>query len=351
MNPLRVTLVAVGALVAVVLLVATGTAYTSANDWAAVVDGHEVPERDFLEELAEFRDNEGLAQSFSGLGQAGQGAVPADLASVWLTRLIQQELIDQIAEDRGIRATEVHRQQAEQINIRQFQSEQVWASFPPWFRDRMLDRDARFIAVVEAVGGSPTEAELAEAYEAGQEELLQACASHILVETKEQADALKAQLDAGADFAALAQAHSIDEGSVAQGGDLGCQSRGSYPEPFDSQVFTLPLDTVSDPVETQFGFHIIKVASREVTPFEEVRQELAQRVQAEAQERFARLLFELIEKADIEVNPKYGKFEISVQGPRVATPLPPRPPDRLPVGGDGEGQEGESPFIQVPPQQ
>lgn len=323
-------------LLALVLVVVTASAYSTANDWAARVDGRDISERDFLDELAAFRENQGLEQFFPGLGQSGEGAVPADLSSVWLSRLIQQELVEQLAAEGGIRVSERHRQQAEAVNIQQFQGEDVWRSFPRWFRDRSLDRDALFLAVVEAVGGIPTEADLRAQYEAIQEELLQACASHILVETLELAADLKAQLDAGADFGELAGERSIDQNSGPQGGDLGCQFRGSYVEPLDSEVFTLPLDTLSDPIETQFGFHLVKVAKREVASFEEVREELAQRAQAAAQERFGRVFLERLEGAEIQINPKYGKFEISLEGPRVVPPVAPDPPDRLPVGGEPE---------------
>lgn len=337
MNPTRIVLIAAGVLVSLTLVALAGTGYSVANDWAAIVDDHEISERDFLEELGQFRKNEGLAQFFPGLGQSQQGAVPSDLASVWLGRLIQQELVDRIFAERGLTVTDAHRQQAEQINLQQFQGESVWQSFEPWFRQRMLDRDARFIAVVEAVGGQPTEAQLREAYVANQESFLQACSAHILVETLAEAQAIRAQLDAGADFAELAAEHSIDPGSGAQGGDLGCQRRGSFVEPFDSQVFTLPLNTVSEPIQTQFGFHLMLVSSRDVAPFEEVRGELEQQVAGQAQQELGQVLFDLVAEAEITVNPKYGTFEISPSGPQVLPPTPPSPPDGLPVDGELPG--------------
>lgn len=333
MNPLRTTLVVAGALATLLVAGVAVTAYTDANDWAARVDGIEISERRFLDELAQFRENPTLEQ---GLGGGSDGTVPSQLAGLWLSRLVQQELVERLADEQGVRPTQQHVQTAESIEIQQFGGEEAWGAFPEWFRDRLVVRDAVFLAVIEEVGGTPTEADLLREYESSQEEFLQACASHILVETREEADAVKAELDAGGDFAVVATERSIDEGSAARGGDLGCQRRESYVEPFDSQVFTLPLNTVSDPIETQFGFHIAKVAAREVTPFEEVRPELAQRALAAAQERFARVLLERIEGADVQVNPKYGRFEVDVQGPRVVAPEPPAPPDRLPVGGGSE---------------
>lgn len=83
-------------------------------------------------------------------------------------------------------------------------------------------------------------------------------ASHILVETKEEADEVIAKLDAGEDFADLAKEYSLD-GSSEQGGDLGYFGRGQMVAPFEEAAFSLEIDEISEPVESEFGYHIIKV--------------------------------------------------------------------------------------------
>ncbi|SMQ86311.1 peptidyl-prolyl cis-trans isomerase C [Devosia lucknowensis] len=87
-------------------------------------------------------------------------------------------------------------------------------------------------------------------------------ASHILVETEEEANDLKAQLDGGADFATLAKEHSIDPGA-ANGGDLGFFGKGMMVAPFEEAAFALaePGD-ISAPVQSQFGWHIIKLEEK-----------------------------------------------------------------------------------------
>lgn len=347
MNPVRVALISIGAIVPLLLLLVAGTAYSSANDWAAVVDGHEVGEREFLSELAEFGANEGLAQFFPGLGDSQPGSVPAELSAVWLGRLIQQELVDRVFEQRGLTVTDATRTQAEQISLQQFQGPAVWEAFSPAFRARMVERDARFLVVVDSFGGEVSEDELRSAYAAAQESFLEACSSHILVETLPEAEAVSADLAAGGDFAALAAEKSIDPGSGAQGGDLGCQRRGSFVEPFDSEVFTLPIGTVSAPVQTQFGYHIIRVQSRDVLSFEEVRPELEQQLAGRGQEEFGQALFDLVSTARIEVNPKYcSSFEVGPQGPSCVPPVAPAPPDGVPVGS----AEAEVPLDLFQPQ-
>jgi len=84
-------------------------------------------------------------------------------------------------------------------------------------------------------------------------------ARHILVETSEEADEVYALLLDGADFAELARERSQDPGSGAAGGVLGPQERGVFVPPFDAAVWSAQLDTVLEPVESEFGFHVIEV--------------------------------------------------------------------------------------------
>ena len=82
-------------------------------------------------------------------------------------------------------------------------------------------------------------------------------ASHILVATKEEADAIKANLDAGADFAQVARAKSKCP-SAQFGGTLGFFESGQMVKPFEDATLALLVGEVSQPVQTQFGWHIIK---------------------------------------------------------------------------------------------
>lgn len=84
-------------------------------------------------------------------------------------------------------------------------------------------------------------------------------ASHILVESKEVADEVKEKLDGGADFAELAKEYSTDTSNSQVGGSLGYFGRGEMVPEFEEVAFSMKVDEISEPVETQFGFHIIKV--------------------------------------------------------------------------------------------
>ncbi len=85
---------------------------------------------------------------------------------------------------------------------------------------------------------------------------------HILVETEEEANDVIARLKAGEDFAALAKELSTDPGSGANGGELGSVPKGRFVAPVEEAIFSLPIGQVSDPVESQFGWHVIEVLER-----------------------------------------------------------------------------------------
>lgn len=88
-----------------------------------------------------------------------------------------------------------------------------------------------------------------------------ACARHILVKSKDEAENIKKQLAGGADFATLAKKYSICP-SAKKGGDLGEFNPGTMVKAFDNVVFKKPLLRVHGPVKTKFGFHLIETIYR-----------------------------------------------------------------------------------------
>ena len=96
------------------------------------------------------------------------------------------------------------------------------------------------------------------------------CSAHILVATEEEAAAVLERLDGGEDFAAIAIESSLDTGSGAAGGDLGCTSPSGYVEEFAAATLAATIGEVYGPVETQFGFHLIRVDSRSEITTEEL---------------------------------------------------------------------------------
>ncbi|MCC0063395.1 MAG: peptidylprolyl isomerase [Defluviimonas sp.] len=125
-------------------------------------------------------------------------------------------------------------------------------------------------------------------------------AAHILVASEDEALELKKQIDAGADFAALAKEKSTDKGSATAGGDLGWFGVGRMVKPFEDAVVAMEPGTVSDPIETQFGWHIIKLEEiRDATApaFDDVKEELAGDLRQKAVEEKVK---ELTDGASVE---------------------------------------------------
>jgi peptidyl-prolyl cis-trans isomerase D len=154
----------------------------------------------------------------------------------------------------------------------------------------------------------PTDAELRRRYEAARDtEYKSPDASHVLhilvkvdpkappavdAAARAKAQSLVAQLRAGADFAALAKANSEDPSSASNGGDMGFVDRGTMVEPFERAIFSLPLNTISDPIRSaEYGYHIVKVLGRRPAgyrSFEEVRPEITARAADEMAKEQAR---------------------------------------------------------------
>ena len=110
-------------------------------------------------------------------------------------------------------------------------------------------------------------------------------ARHILVETEDEAKAIKAELDKGADFTELAKNKSKDSGA-ADGGDLGFFTKEQMVPEFSTVAFALEPGKISDPVKSQFGWHIIKVEekrNRTAPDFEQVKSQIETYVTRKAQ--------------------------------------------------------------------
>jgi peptidyl-prolyl cis-trans isomerase D len=97
----------------------------------------------------------------------------------------------------------------------------------------------------------------------------QVWARHILVKTIEEAVAVQARLRNGDDFAKVAAEMSLDTGSKDKGGDLGWFGKGAMVAPFETAAFALPVGQISEPIQSDYGFHIIQVLGHENRPVDE----------------------------------------------------------------------------------
>lgn len=145
------------------------------------------------------------------------------------------------------------------------------------------------LALQKATDGAVTDAALQAAYDARFKDAppqTEYNASHILVDSEEKAKELKAQIDSGADFAELARTNSTD-GAAANGGSLGWFGMGMMVKPFEDAVVAMKAGEVAGPIQTQFGWHLVKLNETRpaaVPTLDELRAELTDELQRNAME-------------------------------------------------------------------
>jgi peptidyl-prolyl cis-trans isomerase D len=169
-----------------------------------------------------------------------------------------------------------------------------------------------------------SEADLKAAYQQRSEKMTeseQRRASHILVKTREEAEKVAAELKKNpARFAELAKKESQDSGSAEKGGDLGWFGRGMMVKPFEDAVFSMKQGETSGPVQSDFGYHIVRVTgvrAAKTKPFEEARAEIeadlkkarAARSFNEAADNFTNMVYE---QAD-SLKPVAERFKLPIQ--------------------------------------
>ncbi|HET9673016.1 MAG TPA: peptidylprolyl isomerase, partial [Actinomycetota bacterium] len=195
-----------------------------------------------------------------------------------------------------------------------------------------LDALGRRILTVRAVRTAVAEdrlddGELRAAYEERIREFTFLDADHILVETHAQAeDVYRRVRDATEErFMAVARRESIEPGADSTGGGLGRTAASGFVGAFADAALALQPGEVSPPVQTEFGWHVIYLVDRTVTPYEEARASL---VEPMADAEFQAWLEERAAALDVEVNPRYGRFEprtfsvrpVTSTDPEAATP-------------------------------
>jgi parvulin-like peptidyl-prolyl isomerase len=224
-----------------------------------------------------------------------------------LTRLVLSQLVTAEVEERGLEvddeARALVRTQAEAF------FGELTDELPTEFVDLLIEQNAEVATLDEDMRGpDPTETEIVDQYEANPELYSEACVRHILVETEDEANDLLAELEDGADFGALAEEHSTDPGSGAEGGDLGCMGPGVYVDAFEEAVWTGEVGEVQGPVSTQFGFHLVLVESREQLEFTEARDAVIEDLTLAPYEAIDQWLPTAVADAEIAVSEDFGTW-------------------------------------------
>lgn len=245
-----------------------------------------------------------------------------------LASLIRAELMLQEGAARGIEISEERVEQTLDELRAQFPSEAEFLTRIEQVGLTLegLKRQIRLREIEEEIRTSLspaiTEDELRTVYDTSKDQFVEARVRHILFSIPQGQDgaaqerrarATLVELQAGADFGALARERSDDPGSAQDGGRLPgwtLQTDRNLDPSFAGGVQAATVGEVTDPVRSSFGWHLILVEARRTQPFRAVRDTLREQLKQQgADAQFQVFLTDLVSAADVEVNPRYGDWD------------------------------------------
>lgn len=203
-----------------------------------------------------------LAFAAEDLAQELQQMQPADRRAFLVTVLIDMKVMAKAAKDAGMDQADIFKRRLQYLE----------------------ERALRRAYFADKIAASVTEPAINAAYDklvADFQPVEEVHARHILVATKEEAEAVKADLDAGKPFEVEAMAKTTDPSGKTNGGDLGFFRAGQMVPEFETAAFALEPGQVSEPVQSQFGWHVIKLEEKRLSsppPLAQVQQQLSQQV-------------------------------------------------------------------------
>lgn len=290
---------------------------------AAVVYGDKIPMEDVQAQLDAYVESPGFEQLAA---QGDAGALKREFEQGRLTDFIMRAVLTPAAAERGIEITPADvdariqefveaefNGQPEQLEEALNEQGLTQAQFHDIIHDQILNESLR----ASVAGDVKVSEEDVRAYYAeNRADFETTRAQHILVDDESLAEQLAARLQGVPDanvedlFEKLAKEHSTDPSAARTGGDLGFQAPGTFVEPFEQALSQLEEGAISAPVRTEFGWHVIRVKARKVTPLEEARPAIEEQLEGPAQDAaWNEFLDRLFEEADVEVNPRYGVFD------------------------------------------
>lgn len=295
---------------------------------AATVGGDKIT----IDEVDRVVDRHRASEAFEQASQQGDAdEVARQFEQSYLTRLIRRAVLLPEARELGIEVTdedvdqrleqieadlEAQGQKLDDVIEQQGLTLELVRQF---VRDDELEQRLR----AEVTKGTlPSDEELEAEYERRRDEFTETEVQHILVEDGRLARDIVIRLRNAQDrygddskkvdqlFAKLAEEHSTDPGSAKRGGDLGTFRPGQFVPEFERAADELEPGEISEPVRSEFGWHVIRVLGRETDTFESVREQLAQDLAgARAEGAWAEWLEGVFRAADVEVNPRFGEFD------------------------------------------
>jgi hypothetical protein len=314
---------------------------------AAKVNGTAIEQTALDDELEAIGSNAEYLTSIEQGGTSVRGTGAGTFDSQFVGRVLTRQIYLLLVHEEVVRRKlTVNRGEMEAGRASVEQSvggKKVFGAFPKAYQTTLLRRTAEVVKLQGLLSGvAIDDAAIKKFYDENTELFSQTCVSHILFAVagadgqidqaataaqsaalKAEADGVRAQIAGGADFAAMAAQHSKDASNKDSGGNLECGPAGRFVPEFETAMDALGNNEVSQPVQTQFGWHLIKVTGRDPQSLEEAEPTIRQRLQSDQQEGFGDFLQEALGGAKISINPRYGTFEKEGQSPGVVPPNSP----------------------------
>jgi parvulin-like peptidyl-prolyl isomerase len=226
----------------------------------------------------------------------------AKLTALWLTQLIRNRAVDAEFKSQGLqlRPEDVT---AATNEVQQNYTPDVFNKLPKSMRDQLVTSQAQIDALLRSCASGRS-------------------VSHVLVKTKAQAEAALARLKAGVPFATVAKQVSNDTGSKGSGGQLGCLGPDEFVPAFQTAAENAQVGVVTQPVHTQFGYHLILVQpwDPQLASNPQYAQSLQQGAGAALDARLADL--------GAHIDPRYGTWgQQQTQNGKAWVVIPPAAPD------------------------
>ena len=315
-------------ILAVGVLALAGAACNPISPYAARVNGGTISQGDLNSELTAIRSDPGYLNQIESQSQvtgAGQDSFDSSFVAQVLNREIVFELVHQQAASRGITISGQDLTLARADVASALGGANIFNGLPLSYQASLIRHSAEVTALEARLAHADVSLQaMANYYAAHQQSFVQQCVSHILFTSQSDAAAARAQIVAGAPFADVAQSESQDQASAAQGGSLGCGPTGRFVSGFEQAVDALPTGQLSQPIQSQFGWHLIVVTSRQPLSFAQAQPQIRAALLANAQTALTSTLQRAESRASITVNPRYGTYRVT--GGQAGITPPQAPP-------------------------
>jgi foldase protein PrsA len=293
--------------------------------------------------VGELREDLSALSKIPAFADRANGEAPGTISSTFgadvLRTFLSNELLRQEAERRGIEVSQAELDEASATIAERWETsrESKFADLPDHLQGELVDAMV-LSEKLEPVLGDLTDDDMQKAYDENLKSFTEVCVSHILVPTRVEAEAVKAELDKGRAFADVAKEKGTD-GTKDVGGQLRTaegeclrqsgstaskeEAANSFEEGYDPDFVKATLAATpgepTDPVETQFGFHII-LLEKPLTPLP--MDEVTDEIRTAALGGLSAIdvfLTDAAEASDVYVDPRYGTFSGGILAPPGAT--------------------------------